>query len=158
MTDRDQVHTDRLSEAVGSVVGAAGYDLEEVKVTPAGRSRVVRVLVDRDGGVDLDSVADLSREVSAALDDTDILGEQPYTLEVSSPGATRPLTLPRHWRRSIGRLVAVTTAGDRRVGRVTAADDDGADLTVDGKQWRVRYADVTKARVELEFNRGKENT
>lgn len=155
----DPALASRLAETIRSVTGAAGYDLEDVKLSPAGRSRILRVLVDSDDGVDLDAVADLSRAISSALDDTDVLGDAPYTLEVSSPGATRQFTQPRHWRRNVGRLVSVTTSeSGRRTGRLIAADDDGADLTVDGEPWRVAYADVTKARAELEFNRPKEAT
>ena len=86
-----------------------GLDLEAVELTPAGRRRVLRVAVDKDGGVTLDDVAEATKEVSRLLDASDVMGEQPYTLEVTSPGIDRPLTLPRHWRRNAGRLVKVTT-------------------------------------------------
>lgn len=146
---------DRLVEVLAPVVAAAGYDLEDVVVTPAGKRRQVRVAVDKDGGVTLDECADLSRAVSAALDDADdLLGSAPYTLEVSSPGVSRPLTLPRHWRRSRGRLVKVTFVdGATTLGRVTAATDDDADLDVDGEQRTVSYAAVRKAVVQVELNR-----
>jgi len=87
-------------------------DLESVRVGSAGRRRLLRVIVDADGGVSLDGIALVSREVSARLDATGAMGEAPYTLEVSSPGVDRPLTLPRHWRRAVGRLVRVPPAGD----------------------------------------------
>ena len=85
------------------------------RVSRAGRRHVVRVIVDADGGINLDAVADVSRAVSAALDAAeeaggDILAGE-YQLEVSSPGVDRPLTLPRHWRRNVGRLVKVTVRG-----------------------------------------------
>ena len=83
-------------------------DLESVRVSVAGRRRLLRVVVDSDHGVSLDDAADVSRDVSAALlDATDVIGDVPYTLEVSSPGVDRPLTEPRHWRRAAGRLVRV---------------------------------------------------
>jgi ribosome maturation factor RimP len=109
------------------VVGAAGLDLEGVKITMAGRRRLVRLVVDGDGGVSLDDIALVSRELSAVLDASPVLGEQPYTLEVSSPGVDRPLTERRHWRRAIGRLVAVPvttntdTAATHTVGAGTPA-------------------------------------
>lgn len=133
---------------------ALGLDLEAVDLTPAGKRRLLRVAVDKDGGVDLDDVAAATREISRLLDETDVMGEQPYTLEVSSPGVDRPLTLPRHWRRNIGRLVTVTVRdGKTLTGRVAAADEDGADLDVDGTPQRVGLSDVTKAKVQIELNR-----
>ncbi len=100
-----------LLDLLAPVVAAAGYDLEDVTVTAAGRRSLVRVIVDADEGVDLDGVADVSRAVSNALDDGDAFAG-PFVLEVSSPGVDRPLTEPRHWRRARGRLV--TVAGGRR--------------------------------------------
>src|SRR3954451_21966512 len=102
------VSRQRVRDALDPLVTAAGYDLEDVSVTAAGRRSVVRVIVDRDGGVDLDAVAEVSRALSAGLDESDVMGEAPYVLEVSSPGVDRALTEPRHWRRAIGRRVRVT--------------------------------------------------
>jgi ribosome maturation factor RimP len=118
---------------------------------------VVRVLVDRDGGIGLDAIADLARDISAALDDAEaaegefIAGE--YQLEVSSPGVDRPLTAPRHWRRNVGRLVRVHVNGAEVVGRVTAADDAGVTLDVDGRARTVPLAALGPGRVEVEFHR-----
>ena len=85
-------------------------DLEGVRVTSAGRRRLLRVVVDADGGVSLDDIEQVSRELSAVLDQAAAMGEAPYTLEVSSPGVDRPLTEPRHWRRAVGRLVTAPLA------------------------------------------------
>ena len=144
---------------VAPVVERAGLDLEDVVVTPAGKRRMVRVVVDGDDGVDLDLAAQISHDVAAVLDDTSVMGEQPYVLEVTSPGVYRPLTAPRHWRRAKGRLVEVVPhQAAAFVGRVTAADDDesgGATFDVDGKERTVAYADVARARVQVEFSRPK---
>ena len=94
------------------VVAERGLDLEDVQVTPAGKRRLLRVVVDQDGGVGLDSVATVSTAVAAALDDSDVMGGSPYVLEVTSPGVDRPLTQPRHWRRARSRLVEATVAED----------------------------------------------
>jgi len=145
----------RLVQLLEPVVAATGADLEDVQVRAAGRRSVVEVLVDRDGGVTLDDVAEIARVVSEALDADDPLGETPYTLEVGSRGVDRPLTLARHWRRATGRLVKVSVRDGAGVtGRVTAADDDGADLDVDGTTRRIAFADVTKAVVQVEFGKG----
>jgi ribosome maturation factor RimP len=145
----------RLHAVVEPVVAIAGYDLEDVTVTPAGRRRVVRVVVDRDGGVALDDVADVARAVSQALDAADALGPTPYVLEVTSPGVDRPLREPRHWRRAVGRLVAVTTPDGRVTGRVLAADHDGVELEAGSASRHWPYADLGPGAVQVEF--GREN-
>ena len=120
---------------------------------------MLRVAVDKDGGVTLDDVADATREVSRVLDDSDVMGEMPYTLEVTSRGVDRPLTLPRHWRRNEDRLVKATLANGTEVtGRVVGSDDTAATLDVDGEQRQVAYADVVKALVQIEFNRPTTNS
>jgi ribosome maturation factor RimP len=148
-------HKNRLREVIAPVVEAAGYDLEELTVSRAGRRHVLRIMVDGDHGVSLDAVADLSREISAALDAAEETGgqfsEREYVLEVSSPGVDRPLTQPRHWRRNVGRLVTVT-AGERQLtGRLIAADDAGIVLDVNGKRHELRHADLGPGRVQVEF-------
>lgn len=145
---------DRLASVLTGPLQAVGLDVEAVEVTPVGKRRLVRVAVDKDGGVNLDDIADATREVSRLLDDSDVLGEQPYTLEVTSPGVDRPLTLPRHWRRNLARLVKVTTTGGETfVGRVTEAGEAAAVLDVAGAARTATYAEVRTARVQIEFNR-----
>lgn len=144
----------RLSTLLDPVVRAAGYDLEQVSVAAAGRRSLVRVVVDKDGGMSLDDIAELSRTVSAALDEEDgTLGPAAYTLEVTSPGVDRPLTLPRHWRRAADRLVRVTVGERTLVGRVRRADDAGVLLDVDGDEKRLSYAALGPGRVQVEFGR-----
>ncbi|MER7889648.1 ribosome maturation factor RimP [Micromonospora sp. NPDC094482] len=162
----------RLREVIEPVVTAAGYDLEDLNVSRAGRRHVVRVIVDADGGINLDAVANVSRAVSTALDAAEessgdiVAGE--YQLEVSSPGVDRPLTLPRHWRRNVGRLVKVTArgagalpgqrgeqpAGERQLtGRVVEADDEGVALETDAGRAELTYAELGPGRVQVEFSR-----
>lgn len=144
-----------LQTRLAPVVEAAGYDLEGVVVTPAGRRRLVRLVVDKDGGVTLDECAEVSRHVAPVLDAADdLLGSQPYTLEVSSPGVARPLSTPAHWRRSIGRLVTVTrTDGSSVTGRLTSSGDESGELSVEATTILVRYDEVAKAVVQVELNR-----
>jgi len=150
-TDRTR---DQLAEVLTDPVAAVGLDVEAIEVTQAGKRRLLRVAVDRDGGVTMDDIADATREVSRVLDDSDVMGRQPYTLEVSSPGTDRPLALPRHWRRNRGRLVKATLRdGSTLTGRVTDSDEQRALLDVDGAEHEVRYDDVTRAKVQIEFNR-----
>ncbi|MBB5080487.1 ribosome maturation factor RimP [Nonomuraea endophytica] len=145
---------DHLMKLLEPVVGAEGLDLEDVTVTTAGKRRLLRVVVDRDGGVSLDDVAEVSQAVSNALDEDDAMGGSAYTLEVSSPGVDRPLTEPRHWRRAAKRLVkAELRDGSVVEGRVLTADDAGVDLSVDGAERRLDYQDLTRGRVQVEFRR-----
>jgi ribosome maturation factor RimP len=150
-------HKVRLHEVIEPLARSAGYDLEDLSVVRMGRRYVVRVTVDRDGGVGLEAVANLSHDISHGLDAAEtaagefISGE--YQLEVSSPGTDRPLTEPRHWRRNVGRLVNVRPAGRPVTGRVVAADDSGATLAVDGVETTYPYAELGRGRIEVEFAR-----
>jgi ribosome maturation factor RimP len=146
----------RIADVIRPVIAAAGMDLESVRVTAAGRRRLLRVVVDSDRGVSLDDAAAISRELSTALDTVAVMGDFPYTLEVSSPGVDRPLTDQRHWRRAVGRLVQVTVSdsdGARPVsGRVVAAADaDGVTLDVEGARRRFPYAVLGAGTIQVEF-------
>lgn len=144
----------KLRVLLEPVVGRSGAELEDVTEQRAGSRRLIRVVVDRDGGVSLDDIAEVTRSVSDALDSYDGMGDAAYVLEVTSPGVDRPLTTPRHWRRASGRLVkAVLTAGGELVGRVTAADDDGVTLLVGDAERTLAYGEIAKARMQVEFNR-----
>ncbi|MDJ0343294.1 ribosome maturation factor RimP [Streptomyces sp. H10-C2] len=157
--------SERLRGLLEPLVAKTGLDLEEITVTAAGSRRQLMVVVDSDDGVHLDAVAELSREIAQVLDDTDAMGQGEYVLEVSSPGTDRPLTTPRHFRRNEGRLVKLTlTNHEELVARIMALDDAGLDLEVPGvkgrkpKPRRVEFAEIAKARVEIEFNRkGKDD-
>lgn len=145
---------DRLAEVLTEPLAATGLDVEGLDLTQAGKRRVLRVAVDKDGGVTMDDIADATREVSRVLDGSDVMGERPYTLEVSSPGTDRPLRLPRHWRRNRGRLVKVALSDGRALaGRIADSDDTEARLDVEGTEHVVPFSDVAKAKVQLEFNR-----
>jgi ribosome maturation factor RimP len=151
----------KLREQLEPVVAALGYDLEEVTGQRAGSRQLLRVVVDGDGGISLDDIAAVSQAVSAALDESNAMGEAAYDLEVTSPGVSRPLTLPRHWRRAKGRLVQVPlTAGGELTGRIIGVDDEGVTFELPGKkpgttggERRLAYADLGRGKVQVEFNR-----
>ncbi|OEU85931.1 ribosome maturation protein RimP [Streptomyces abyssalis] len=155
--------SERLRELLEPLVSKKGLDLEEIEVTPAGKRRVLRVVVDSDDGVQLDTCAELSRTLSESLDETDIMGGSPYVLEVTSPGAERPLTEQRHYRRALGRLVKAdlteSAGGGELTARITGVDAAGVDLEVPGVKGRkptarrLAFEEIAKARVEIEFNR-----
>ncbi len=173
-----------LKESLADVVAGQGADLEDVEISAAGRRTRIRVVVDADAGIDLDAIAAISQAVSAVLDDRDsaataleVIGSGPYTLEVTSPGVDRPLTLPRHWRRNVSRLVEVTltdtegvdseSAGadtsdpgqrdDRLLmGRIVAANDTTVTIDVDGQAQDIPLVSIAHAIVRIEFRRPDE--
>lgn len=146
-----------LTKGLSEPLAAMGVDLESVEVQKAGRRHVVRVVVDKDGGVDLDLVAAVSQRISALLDEVPLSDALPgpFVLEVTSPGVDRPLTEPRHWRRAVGRLVDVTLMDDTTVsGRVSAVPSEGSVLLDTGDGEMVLKLDaVRRALVQVEFNR-----
>jgi ribosome maturation factor RimP len=167
-THKPDPATSRLAGWIEPVVGGAGYDLEELVVTPAGRRSVVRVVVDRDRGVTLDDIAEVSRAVSEVLDAKDDGMGPPYVLEVTSPGVDRPLVQPRHWQRNVSRMVMVSVgpAGhtDEVTARITAVDDTGVVLAVEARSKpgakkrpptprHIPWAQLGPGRVQVEFGR-----
>ncbi|MDI3407218.1 ribosome maturation factor RimP [Streptomyces cavernicola] len=155
--------SERLRDLLEPLVTSKELDLEEITVTPAGKRRVLRVVVDSDSGVSLDTCAELSRELSEKLDDADAMGDGEYVLEVTSPGADRPLAQHRHYVRAVDRLVkfqlTAEAGGGELIARILKVDDEGLDLEVPGVKGRkptarrLAFADIAKARVEIEFNR-----
>lgn len=148
---------DRIESELRDPLASLGYDLEAVELSAAGKRSVLRIAVDKDGGVTMDDVAEATRAISDILDSSSVMGERSYTLEVTSRGVDRPLTLPRHWRRNADRLVKASLIdggeGAEIIGRIGASDDEGVTLAVDGADRRVAYADIAKAKVQIEFNR-----
>ena len=148
------VNDKRLAELIEPVVAASGMDLESVRMSVAGKRRLLRIVVDGDHGVSLDDAADVSRDISALLDEANALGEVPYTLEVSSPGVDRPLTEPRHWRRAVGRLVKVKVTGEGTVeGRILAADADGVTLDLPKGERQLGLGELGPGAIQIEFGR-----
>jgi len=146
-----------IASALAPLLTTENIDLEALEITPAGKRRVIRVIVDSDGGISLDQIASVSKGVSAELDRLDEsgeLGQTPYVLEVSSPGVDRLLTLPRHWRRNISRLVKCSLVdGSTVLGRIVSVDEHAVQVEVDGVEQTILYQDIKKAHIEIEFNR-----
>lgn len=148
----------QIAPLLEPVLAPFGLELEAVDVVPAGKRRLLRVVVDGDGpdgsGPLLDDIAEATRAISATLDAVDVTGSSPYTLEVSSRGTSRPLTKPQHWRRNRTRLVNLTLAGGQQVtGRITTSTEQAVTLEVDGTEQVVTFADVVKALIQVEMNR-----
>jgi ribosome maturation factor RimP len=144
-----------LTELLTPAVTRAGFVLEEVTVTPVGKRRLVAVVVDcEDRNPSLDEVTVVSKEVSAILDNYTQMGEMPFTLEVTTPGIDRPLTLGRHWKKNIGRLVKITPkTGEKYIGRITLVKDNAVTIEMKGKESEISFAEISRAQIEVEFNR-----
>jgi ribosome maturation factor RimP len=150
----------QIAGVLTPILAQFGLELEAVEIIPAGKRRLLRVVVDGDGpegtGPLLDDIAEASKAASAALDRVDVIGNAAYTLEVTSRGVGRSLELPRHWRRNTGRLVAVRLSeGDTITGRIVSNTDDGVRLNVAGEDREIRFANVERALVQVELNRPK---
>lgn len=144
-----------LTELLNPVVTRAGFVLEEVTVTPVGKRRLVSVVIDRENSnPSLDEVTVVSKEISVILDTYSQMGEMPFTLEVTTPGVDRPLTLPRHWKKNIGRLVKITPKqGDKFIGRISEVFENQVKLELEKELLTVDLVDVSRAQIEVEFNR-----
>lgn len=147
---------ERLEATLAPLAEEHGLELVAVEVAGAPRLPVVRVYLDREGGIDIDTVAEANAWVSAALDE---LGEPagPFTLEVSSPGIERPLRKPADFRRFLGsRAEAKTTRpidGRRQfTGTISEADDDAFTLDVDGTMFRLEYDNLSRARLRVDID------
>ncbi len=146
-----------ITDAISPVIESAGYFLEDVHVVSPGNRRVITVVVDGTVNLNLDEVTIITKEISAILDESAFLGETPFTLEVSSPGVDRPLTLQRHWQKNLGRLVrSVMVNGEVVTGRVDAVHDESACVIVEAKvphKIELPFVEIKRAQVEIEFNR-----
>jgi len=144
-----------LTELLNPAVTRAGFILEDVTVTPVGKRRLVSIVVDCENrNPSLDEVTVVSKEVSSILDSYSLMGDMPFTLEVTTPGVDRPLTELRHWRKNVGRLVKITpVTGEKYVARIIAINPRDVVLESQGKEINVPFADITRAQIEVEFNR-----
>jgi ribosome maturation factor RimP len=154
--------SETLEPVVAAAVGKAGFELETLQVQQAGRRQLVKVVVDamtdtEGQGIGLDEIAEVSRVVSAALDELEADNAAfggPYTLEVTSPGLDRPFTKPRHWRRAWLRKVAIKRGEDKFLARVGVADPHpggAVQLLVDGELTKLAYEQIDHAVIEIEF-------
>ena len=153
---------DQISEHITPALHQAGYFLEDVNIVSPGQHRIVTVIVDGESALNLDQVTVASKLVSELLDEATFMGETPFTLEVTSPGIDRPLTLPRHFAKNNDRLLKVTKSdGTVITGRICANTDVDVTLTVtekkDVKEVVISLSDIKRAQVEIEFNRKEDD-
>jgi ribosome maturation factor RimP len=134
------------------IVTEVGLELDDLKLSKAGKYRVLEIAVDGDF-VDLDKIAEVSRALSVYLDEKNPLGEQPYTLEVTTRGIDRPLVKPVHWQRNVSRLVKVTGEAVELIGRITKFENPTVTLDVNGKIIEIDINTISSALIQVEFSR-----
>ena len=135
------------------VVATFSFDLDEVEISRSGGQRILDVTIDGDSGVNLDEVAAVSRAISEFLDNSDVMGEEPYVLEVGTRGVSKPLTKPVHWARNVGRLVNVAGDAINEVGRIVEFDEPNVTLDIKGKLRTISINEVSRANIEIEFKK-----
>ncbi|NBV90133.1 MAG: ribosome maturation factor RimP [Actinobacteria bacterium] len=146
-----------LTTHLSPIVSALGYEVDEVELTTAGRRRVLEVILDAETPIDLNAISEATRAISNYLDESNIMGEKPYLLEVSSRGVSRPLTKPAHWRRNIGRLVEIKGSANNLTGRITAFADPVVTIAEDNKEIEIDINTISKAVIEVEFKKFDES-
>jgi ribosome maturation factor RimP len=149
---------DQIIELLTPAVRGAGFYLEDIHIATPGSHRIVTCIVDGDSSLNLDQVTSVSRVISELLDEAESMGETPFTLEVTSPGVDRPLTLPRHFAKNHDRLLKVIRMdGSEVIGRIASNTDDSVTLVVslkkESREEVISLSDIKRALVEIEFSR-----
>ena len=139
---------DRIAEAITPTIESSGAFLEDVTLVRAGKKSLLTVIVDNEVGLNLDQVTEISRNISELVESLPEMGSTPFTLEVTSPGIDRPLTLLRHWRKNKGRLIKVTKLdGSVFEGRIGESTEES--VLVDDVN--INFSEIKKAIVQIEF-------
>ena len=139
---------DEIAAAITPTIESTGAYLEEVQFVRAGKKSLLTVIVDSESGLNLDQVTEVSRLISEIVESLPAMGSTPFTLEVTSPGIDRPLTLPRHWRKNQNRLVRVVKNDGTVVeGRIANSSETSAIIG----ESEVNYSEIKKALIQIEF-------
>lgn len=139
-----------IASAIRPIIEAAGNYLEDIKIVAAGKRKLITVIVDSDTYLNLDQVTEVTKSISEVIEGVQSLGDSAFTLEVTSPGVDRPLTLPRHWKKNVGKKVKVTLADGSEVeGRITSSNSTEVELD----SGSVKYSDIKKALLQIEFKK-----
>lgn len=141
---------DDVASAVRPIIEAAGNYLEEIKIVNAGKRKLITVIVDSDDYLNLDQVTAVTKSISEVIEKVASLGDSAFTLEVTSPGIDRPLTLDRHWKKNVGKLVKIYLLdGKEKEGRITSVSDSSVELD----SGSIKYAEIKKALLQIEFKK-----
>ena len=153
----------KIEALAGEVARDLSLSLFDVEIAREGPRTILRVFVEREGGVSLSDITTFSRRFGATLEADDPMAG-PYVLEVSSPGVTRRLRRPEHFERALGERVRVTLSAPREgrrnlVGELSACDGEGVEVVADGTTYRLPYGEIRKANLDVTqeelFGKGK---
>jgi len=143
MSNKEQV-----AAVITPAIQALGFYVEDISITSAGRRSMLTVIVDGDTHLSLDQVTVATKAISEIVENLPTLGNNPFTLEVTSPGLDRPLTKPRHWRKNKDRLIKIVLNDGKEItGRIKESTDD--EVIVD--EQKVAFVDIKRATLEIEF-------
>jgi ribosome maturation factor RimP len=150
--------SEKITGLIQPAIEKAGFFLEDVHIVSPGKHRIVTCIVDGLTPLNLDQVTGISREISVLLDAADFMDNSPFTLEVTSPGVDRPLTLPRHWKKNLNRLVKVVHQDGLVItGRIVKIEDSSVNLSEEikgkTKELTITLSEIKRATIEIEFNR-----
>lgn len=141
-----------IFDKISPLVHKFDFELEDVILKSAGKNTIVQVLVDKDSGISLDEVANLSTKLSDFFDENSLIGNKSYTLDVGSPGIDRPLTKLRHWKKNLDRLVKIHSKTNIFEGRIKKVEETEVQIEIKGKLQSFQYSDISKAIIQVEFN------
>ena len=139
-----------IAQVISPIIESNGNYLEEVKVANLGKKKLITVIIDSDTHLNLDQVTAVTRSISDAIENLASLGTTPFTLEVTSPGIDRPLTLPRHWRKNIGKLAKIDLGEGKSIeSRILSVTEDSVIL----ESGEVKFDLIKKATLVIEFKK-----
>ena len=145
MSNKEQVLA-----VITPAIESLGFYVEDITITSAGKRSMLTVIVDGDTHLSLDQVTVATKAISEIVENLPTLGNNPFTLEVTSPGLDRPLTKPRHWRKNQDRLIKIVLNDGKEInGRIK--DSTESAVTVDDKS--INFADIKRATLEVEFKK-----
>lgn len=145
MSNKEQVLA-----VITPAIESLGFYIEDITITSAGKRSMLTVIVDGDTHLSLDQVTVATKAISEIVENLPTLGNNPFTLEVTSPGLDRPLTKPRHWRKNLDRLIKIVLTDGKEVkGRIK--DSNETSVTVDNQT--INFADIKRATLEVEFKK-----
>ena len=145
MSNKEQVLA-----VITPAIESLGFYIEDITITSAGKRSMLTVIVDGDTHLSLDQVTVATKAISEIVENLPTLGNNPFTLEVTSPGLDRPLTKPRHWRKNQDRLIKIVFIDGKEVtGRIKDSTENS--VTVDEQV--INFADIKRATLEIEFKK-----
>lgn len=145
MSNKEQVLA-----VITPAIESLGFYIEDITITSAGKRSMLTVIVDGDTHLSLDQVTVATKAISEIVENLPTLGNNPFTLEVTSPGLDRPLTKPRHWRKNKDRLIKIILNDGKEInGRIKESTENS--VSVDEQV--INFADIKRATLEIEFKK-----